>query len=134
MHSVEIDLLAPSSSKFNPKRHRKDINFRCLFDVFSESFGLNFEDEGGIWCSKFSNCCNFVSRLEIFEKFRNWHSGLLLKYIASFWFLIFLKFIYRGKASKFEKIFHLFLALLSNVKTKGKMFSNFCSPLRILKL
>ena len=99
-----------------------------------QSFGLNFEDEGGIWCSKFSNCCNFVSRLEIFEKFRNWHSGLLLKYIASFWFLIFLKFIWNGKASKFEKIFHLFFALHSNVKTKRNMFSNFCSLLRILEL
>ena len=26
--------VAPSSSKFNPKRHRKDINFRWLFLVF----------------------------------------------------------------------------------------------------
>jgi hypothetical protein len=79
--------IAPSSSKFNPKRRRKVINFQWLFhmflgfwpkrhqllmtfpcvfrflsletykhkekssevDVFSESSGLNFEDEGVIW-------------------------------------------------------------------------------------
>ena len=60
--NVDSDLrIAPSSSKFNPKRRRKDINFRWLFHVFLgfrnlktqgkviESwclFGLNFEDEG----------------------------------------------------------------------------------------
>ena len=66
-------LIASSSSKFNPKMHqklsvfmflnselrnqktqpwnlrtqRKFIESWCLFYVFSESFGLNFEDEGG---------------------------------------------------------------------------------------
>ena len=62
-------LLAPSSSKFNLKRHQKDINFRWLFHVFlgfwaqkpkntrkshrklmsfRRLFRLNFEDEGAI--------------------------------------------------------------------------------------
>ena len=37
-------LLAPSSTKFSPKHKEKSSKI----DVFSASFGLNFEDEGAI--------------------------------------------------------------------------------------
>ena len=43
-----------------------------------------------------------------------------------------LKFIYSEKATKFEKIFHL--TLLSSVKSKQNIFSNFCGLLRISEL
>ena len=41
------------------------------------------------------------------------------------------KFRYCEKAIKFEKIDHLFLKLISNVKTKWEVISNFCGLLRI---
>ena len=41
-----------------------------------------------------------------------------------------LKFMYYEKATKFEENSHLVLTLLSNVKTKTEISSNFCGLLR----
>ena len=44
------------------------------------------------------------------------------------------KFGYCGKATKFENISHITLKLLSNVKIKWEIFSNFCGLLKICEL
>ena len=45
-----------------------------------------------------------------------------------------LKFRYCEKATKFEKIFHLFLNLLSNIKQGGRFFPNLCGLVKISEL
>ena len=47
---------------------------------------------------------------------------------------LFIKIRYCEKATKFERISHLLLKLLNNVKTKRGIFSNLCGLLRLSEL
>ena len=65
----------------------------------------------------------FVTILLVYSCLSEIHEFYNL-FVSNFYYSI--KFRYCEKATKFEKITHLFFPLLSNIKTRKEIFSNFC--------
>ena len=66
----------------------------------------------------------------LMESIINLLGGTLLT-VMILCYCCYVNFGYSGKATKFEKIFHLNLTLLSSVKFKVEDFFKFCGLLRI---